>query len=184
MSTGPRFMVAALALVSGALMAAPWSVGPATKSALTATFKQSGVAVESPFTRFSGRIQYDPKNVAASTATLEVDMTSLDIGDPAYNEEVSKKSWFDSKTHPKGVFVSTSIKPLSANSFEAIGRLTLKGRAATFTVPVTVTMTAAGPVFAGSFVISRKAFGIGDPIWDEVLEDKVTVKFRLIGGRS
>lgn len=183
MRTGPKFTAAALLLVSGVLMAATWSVGPATKSTLTATFEQAGVAVESPFTRFSGRIQYDAKNVAASTATIAVDTASLDIGDPAYNEEIAKKSWFDSKTYPQGVFTSAAIKPLAANKFEATGQLKLKGRVLTLTVPVTVSVTAAGTAFDGSFVISRKAFGIGDPVWDEALEDKVTVKFHLVGGR-
>lgn len=183
MRTRPKLMAIALAFASGVLMAAPLSVGPATKGTLTATFKQAGVAVESPFTRFSGMIAYDPQNVASSTAAIDVDMTSFDIGDPAYNEEVAKKSWFDSKTYPKGQFKSTAIKPLAGNKFEATGQLTLKGRVAPVTVPVTVTSTAAGAVFDGSFVISRKAYGIGDPIWDEVLEDKVTVKFHLVGGR-
>ena len=182
MRSRSQLITAVLLLASGVLMAAPQSVGPATKSTLTATFKQEGAAVESPFTRFSGHVDYDPRNPAAANATIEVDMTSLDIGDPAYNDEVAKKSWFDSKSYPKGLFQSTSIKPLAPNRFEATGQLTLKGHVQTLTAPVTVSSTAAGNVFEGSFQISRKAFGIGDPAWESVLEDKVTVKFHLVGG--
>ena len=47
MRSGSKFVAAGLVLVSGVLMAAPISVGPATKSTLTATFKQEGAAVES-----------------------------------------------------------------------------------------------------------------------------------------
>ena len=182
MRSGSKYMAAAGVLVSGILMAAPLSVGPATKSTLTATFKQEGAAVESPFTRFSGHIDYDPRNPAAATATIEVDMTSFDIGDPAYNAEVAKKSWFDSKTYPTGVFKSAAIKPLAPGRFEATGQLTIKGHAETLTVPVTVGSSAAGNAFDGSFQISRKAYGIGDPTWESVLDDKVTVKFHLVGG--
>ncbi len=178
-----RWAAPALLMVSGLLMAAEVNVGPATKSTLVAVFTQEGVAVDSPFTRFSGRISYDAKNVAASTAVIEVEMASLDIGDPAYNAEIAKKSWFDAATHPKGVFRSTAIKAGAGGRFDATGTLTLKGRVLTITVPVTVTTTAAGNVFDGSFAISRKAFGIGDPVWDSVLEDRVTVKFHLVGGR-
>jgi polyisoprenoid-binding protein YceI len=176
-----KILLPALLSVSGLLLAAELNVGPATKSTLVATFKQEGVAVDSPFTRFSGKVSYDPRNVAASSAMLEVETASLDIGDPAYNAEVAKKSWFDSAAHPKGVFRSTAIKPLAANRFEATGTLTLKGKMQTLTVPVTVGTMPAGTTFDGSFTISRKAFGIGDPIWDEVLEDKVVVKFHLVG---
>jgi polyisoprenoid-binding protein YceI len=163
-------------LVSSLLMAAPLAVGPATKSTLTATFKQEGVAVDVPFTRFSGAIDYDPKNVAAATASIEVDMKSLDMGDPAYSAELAKKSWFDSATYPRGVFKSTAIKSLAANRFEATGTLTIKGKAQAISVPVTV---GAGS-FDGSFTLSRKAFGIGDPIWEDALDDKVVVKFHLV----
>jgi polyisoprenoid-binding protein YceI len=183
MMRGRIFVATALAVVSGLLMAAQLNVGPASRSTLTATFKQEGVAVESPFTAFKGVISYDAKNVAAATALIDVDMASLDLGDPGYNAELRKKSWFDSATHPRAVFKSASIKPVSATRFDATGTLTVKGRVLTITVPVTVGTSAAGPVFDGSFTLSRKAFGIGDPIWEDVVDDKVTVKFHLVGGK-
>jgi polyisoprenoid-binding protein YceI len=177
------FTAAVLGAISGLLMAAPLNIGPASKSTITATFKQEGVAVESPFTGFKGMIDFDSKNVAAASALIDVDMASLDLGDPAYSAELRKKSWFDSATFPRGVFKSTAIKPVSATRFDATGSLTIKGRVLTITVPVTVTTSAAGPVFDGSFVMSRKAFGIGDPIWEDAVDDKVTIKFHLVGGR-
>jgi polyisoprenoid-binding protein YceI len=183
MMRGRIVAATALALISGLLMAAQLNVGPASRSTLTATFKQEGVAVESPFTSFKGVIDFDPKSVAAATALIDVDMASLDLGDPAYSAELRKKSWFDSASHPRAVFKSTSIKPVNATRFDATGTLTVKGRVLTITVPVTVSTSAAGPVFDGSFAISRKAFGIGDPIWEDVVDDKVTVKFHLVGGK-
>lgn len=170
-----------LAAMSGLLMAAQLNVGPASKSTLTATFKQAGVEVESPFTSFKGVINYDPKNVAVATASIEVDMASLDLGDPAYSAELRKKSWFDTTAFPKGVFRSTAIKPVNAGRFDATGSLTIKGKVLTIVVPVTVNAT--GTAFDGSFAISRKAFGIGDPVWEKTVDDKVTVKFHLAGGK-
>jgi len=175
-----KMLMMTLAL-SGFAFSAELNVGPAGGSKVTASFKQEGVEVESPFTRFSGHISYDPAKVAAATATIEVETGSYDIGDPAYNAEVRKKSWFDSTAFPKAQFKSTAIKPGAAGSFEATGQLTMKGRVQTVTVPVKA--NAAGTAFDGSFVISRKAFGIGDPVWDGVLDDKVTIKFHLVGGK-
>lgn len=170
-----------VALVSGALLAAESKVGSVSGSTVTASFKQMGVAVETPFTRFTGSIKYDPQNIGASSALIEVETASLDFGDPAYNAEVAKKAWFDSATHPKAVFRSTAIKVPGAGRLEATGTLTIKGKAQTITVPVTVGSSPAGNTFAGSFTISRKAFGIGDAVWDEVLEDQVVVKFNFRG---
>src|SRR5690606_5929291 len=83
-----RILGPTLLAVSGLLMAAPLAVGPATKGTLTATFKQEGASVENPFLKWSGQVDYDPANVAASSAQIEVDMGSYDIGDPLYSAEL------------------------------------------------------------------------------------------------
>jgi polyisoprenoid-binding protein YceI len=152
----------------------------AAKSTLIATFKQEGVAVDAPFKTFSGRIVYDPANVAAASAALDVDTGSLDIGDEAYSAEVRKKVWFDSAAFPKATFRSTAIKAGAAGHFDATGTLTVKGKALTVTVPVSMQNGAGGTAFDGSFAISRKAFGIGDPTWNDVLDDNVKVRFHLV----
>jgi len=177
-----RAVLLVLTTLTGLATAADLNIGPTAGSTVTAAFKQEGAEVESPFTRFTGRISYDPANVAAATALIEVETGSYDIGDPAYNAEVRKKSWFDSATHPKAQFKSTAVKA-GAQGFEATGQLTLKGRVQTVTVPVKVSTGPKGTAFDGSFAISRKAFGIGDPIWDGALEDKVLIKFHLVGGK-
>ena len=181
----PRTLFAAGLLLAGAALAADFSIGPAAGNSVTATFRQEGVEVENPFTKFTGRIAYDAARVEASTAMFEVETASFDFGDPGYNEEVRKKSWFDSATYPKAKFQSTAVKAGTAGAFTATGQLTLKGRVQTLSVPVKVSAGAKGGfVFDGSFTISRKAFGIGDPVWEGVVDDKVTIKFHLTGDRK
>ncbi len=174
-----RRMIGVLASVVAVSAIAAQPALDVAKSSVTATFKQEGVPVESPFRKFSGNISYDPANVAAATALIEVDTGSLDIGDPAYNAEVQKPAWFDSARFPKASFRSTSIKA-STTGFNATGTLTVKGRVLTITVPVTVRTAGNATTFDGTYNFSRKAFGIGDPIWNDVLEDQVVVRFRLV----
>jgi len=100
-----------------------------------------------------------------------------------YNAEVRKKSWFDSAAFPKAKFQSTAIKAGAAGGFTAPGTLTLKAKVQTIAVPVKVSTAGGRSVFDGSFAISRKAFGIGDPVWEDVVDDKVTIKFHLSGGK-
>ena len=181
--TQARILLAAGLAVASLAHAADLNIGSAGGNKVTATFKQEGVEVETPFTKFTGRIAYDAAKVEASTATLEVETASFDFGDPTYNAEVRKKSWFDSAAFPKAKFQSTAIKAGAAGGFTATGSLTLKGKVQTITVPVKVTNAGGRSVFDGSFTISRKAFGIGDPVWEDVVDDKVTIKFHLSGGK-
>jgi len=154
------------------------------RSTVAATFSQQGVPVEAPFRRFSGTIAYDANNVAGSSATLTVAMDSLDIGDEAYNAEVRKKPWFDSAKFPAATFRSTAIKPGTGGRLDATGILTLKGKSQTMTVPVRVRPSKGATTFDGTFVISRKTFQIGDPIWEDVLDDKVTIRFTFVVDNS
>jgi polyisoprenoid-binding protein YceI len=172
-----RFSVLAAVFTLRAL-AADTHLDPA-KSTLVATFKQEGVAVAAPFRRFSGTIAYNAENVAASTAALDVDTGSLDLGDERYNAEVRKKAWFDSATFPKATFRATAIKPGSVGHFSASGTLTIKGRAQAILVPISVQNAAGTTTCDGVLTISRKSFGIGDPSWNDVLDDAVSVRFHL-----
>ncbi len=183
MKSRQRLLAVGLMAASTLLLAAPLSVGPTNNGKLTATFKQEGVAVENPFTRWSGSVDYDPADVAAAKASIDVEMASYDIGDPMYGAELAKKSWFDTATHPRATFRSTAIKPVSATRFDATGTLTIKGKSQTITVPVTVGTVGGATTFAGRFPISRKAFGIGDPVWDSVVEDSIVINFNLVGRR-
>ena len=150
------------------------------KSSIVATFRQSGVAVDSPFTKFTGRVVYDASNVAASSAAVDVETGSLDIGAEDYNAEIRKKQWFDVAKYPRATFRSTAIKATGPGRFIATGTLTVKGKAQTIAVPITTKTTPNGTAFEGSFTISRKAFGLGDPLWEEILEDRVGVRFTLV----
>lgn len=178
--TSARARIGAAALFFALTALAADSNIDAAKSTVIATFKQENVPVDAPFKTFSGRIVYDPANAAAATASLDVDTGSLDIGDEAYNAEVRKKNWFDSGAYPKATFRSTAIKPGAAGRFDATGTLTIKGKAQTITVPITVKAAAGANAFDGSFVMSRAAFNIGDKAWNDVVDDKVTVRFHLV----
>lgn len=150
------------------------------KSNITATFKQEGVAVSNQFKKFSGHIIYDANNVATSSAVIDVDTSSFDMGGPEYNAEVCKKSWFDCTTYPKATFKSVSIKSEGPGKFTATGSLSMKGKSVTLSIPVTVQKASGVNAYDGSVDISRTAFGIGDPAWNDVLEDKVSIRFHLV----
>jgi len=170
----------AAALVALAAGAAGSPTIDASKSSIVVTFKQENVPVDAPFKRFNGRIDYDPALPTASKAALEITTSSMDLGSEDYNSEVRKKAWLDSGTYPTATFISTAIKPGAAGHFDATGILTLKGKTQTLTVPVSVGKAGTAMSFDGELQISRSYFGIGDKDWNDVLDDKVRVKFHII----
>jgi len=176
-------VAAATALAAAAPPASPRSTGQAIDaqhSTLIASFRQQAVTVDAPFKRFDGSIHYDAAHPATTRATLHVDTSSLDIGDEDSDAEVRGASWFDSAHFPTATFESTSITPRDAQHFDATGNLTIKGRSRPVTVSVGVAPAAHGFAYDGSFELSRRDFGIGDPQWDAVLDDRVRVRFHLL----
>ncbi len=174
---------AALLLACAAAMAVALAAAlkvETARSQITVTFRQENVPVDAKFVRFGGSIAYDAAHPEGSSAALDVETASFDMGDEAYNSEVRGKAWFDSTGFPKATFRSTSIKARDATHFDATGQLTIKGKAVTVTVPIALQPAPKGTSYTGTFTLSRAAFGIGDASWKDVLDDKVVVRFALV----
>jgi len=173
-------LLAGLFAISPGAGAAPLKTDPA-HSSVSAVFKQMNVPVEAPFRSFSAQIDYDAAKPAASKASVEINTASFDIGDAMYNKEVAKKEWFNSAQFPKASFVSTAIAPAGADKLNVSGKLTLKGKSANVTFPLTVKAEGGKQVFEGQLPIKRLAFNIGEGEWKDtsMVADEVVIKFRI-----
>ena len=176
-----RKAVLAAVLVAGIAYATPLKVDSA-KSAVSATFKQMGVAVDAKFNKFGAQVEYDAAKPEKSTASVDIDVASFDLGDPDYNSEVRKKEWFNAAQFPKANFTATKIRAAGPGKLDVAGRLTLKGKTADVSFPMTVKKEGAAQVFEGSVPIRRLAFGIGDGEWKDtsIVADEVIIKFRVV----
>lgn len=161
--------------------AAPLKIDNA-KSSVSAVFKQMGVAVDSRFTKFSAQIDFDAASPDTSKASVDIDVTSFDLGDPDYNREVLKKEWFHGAQFPKASFVSSKIRSNGPGKLEVSGKLTIKGKTADVIFPMTVKKEGAVQVFEGSLPIKRLAFSIGEGEWKDtsMVADEVVIKFRVL----
>jgi len=179
-----KSLLLASVLASAVAIAAPLKTDPA-KSSVTATFKQMGVPVEAKFKQFAAQIDYDAAKPAASKASVEIQTASLDLGDPDYNKEVTKKEWFNTAQFPKASFVSTAIAPAGAGKLNVSGKLTIKGRSADVSFPLSVKAEGGKQVFEGQLPIKRLAFNIGEGEWKDtsMVADEVVIKFRVTAGQ-
>jgi polyisoprenoid-binding protein YceI len=172
--------VTALAIALPAL-AAVLKTDPA-KSTVSAVFKQMNVPVEAPFKKFTAQIDYDPAKPQTAKANVEIDIPSFDLGEADYNKEVQKKEWFNGAQFPKASFTSTAIRPAAGGKLDVSGKLTIKGKTADVSFPLTVKKEGANQVFEGTLPIKRLAFNIGEGEWKDtsMVADEVLIKFRIV----
>ncbi len=156
------------------------------KSSVAAVFKQMNVPVEAKFASFTARIDYDAAKPEASKASVDIQTASLDLGDAEYNRELAKKEWFNTAQFPKASFVSTSIKPASPGKLTVAGKLTIKGKTADVSFPLTVKAEGGKHLFEGQLPIRRLAFNIGEGEWKDtsMVADEVVIKFRVSAGNN
>ncbi|HTV87233.1 MAG TPA: YceI family protein [Dyella sp.] len=114
-----------------------------------------------------GSLRFDPDDWSQASTTLDIDMTSLDMGDAAWNKAVCASSLLDCKTYPVAHFASTSVERKDATHGILHGVLTLHGVQQPIDIPFRVNRigktiyglhTIAG--FSATASLDRTAFGI------------------------
>lgn len=174
-------LAAAGSMLAWSANAVEFNAVQADKSSLAFVYKQMGVPVEGRFKKFAARVRFDPAKPAAAEAVLDVDLASIDTGSAEADAEVAGKDWFDTKNNPQAKFVSTGVKVLGGNRYEATGRMTIKGRTQNVTAPFTFTAQGNAGVFEGAFVLKRADYGIGSGIWADfgTVANEIQIKFRF-----
>lgn len=143
------------------------------------------VPTEGVFKKFSAQVKFDPAKAAQGSAQVTIDIASYDLGDKMYNDQVAGKDWFYAKAYPQATFVSTAIAPAGGNKYNVTGKLTIKGKTETLTVPVTVTQAGATQTFDGVLPIRRSAFNVGTGEWKDtsIVADDVQIKFHIVAAK-
>jgi len=152
------------------------------KSSVSAVSKQMGVPVTGKFKKFDAQIDFNAAKPEASKANVDIDIASFDLGSAEFNSEVKKKEWFNTAQFPKASFVSTGIKPAAGGKYDVTGTLSIKGKTANVTFPLTVKKEGANQVFEGDLPIKRLTYNIGEGEWKDtgMVADEVVIKFHVV----
>ncbi len=175
---------AALLGLSSMAQAAPttWTIDP-NHSNVTFTIRHFFSKVTGSFTKFSGKIVYDPANVAASSAQADIDAASIFTANEKRDGHLRSADFFDVEKFPKLTFQSTKVTP-QGDKLVIEGNLTMHG----ITKPVTLegALLGASPDKAGfeaSGKLDRKEYGI---VWNRVVDqggamlgDDVTIQISV-----
>lgn len=177
---------AVLLLITSPVMALEFKQVQTSDSAVTFGFKQMGVPLDGKFNKFSAQLSFDPAQLAKAQAHIEIDLSSIDTGSAEGNEEVVGKKWFNVKDYPTASFVSTGIKALGGNRYQALGKLSIKGRTQDVAAPVTFQSDGKRGIFEGAFEIKRLDYAIGEGEWTDVssVANEIQIKFHVVVNAS
>ena len=144
--------------------------------------RQMNVPVEGVFRKFNAQIRFNPARPETGVAKIEIDLASIDAGSAEANDEVKGKSWFNVAEFPVAVFESRAVKSLGGGKYEAVGKMTIKGKSAGVRVPFSLIEGKGAVEIDGSFAIKRLDFDIGSGLWSDtsVVADEVQLRFHFV----
>jgi polyisoprenoid-binding protein YceI len=130
--------------------------------------------VRGRFNDFSGVIQMDPKNLAASSVDFHIKTTSIDTNQPDRDKHLRSADFFDVAKFPEITFKSKSITATGKNTYNVTGTLTMHGVSKDITLPVTYLGTVKDPFgstragFGLETTLDRKDYGI---VWNKAIDN-------------
>ncbi len=161
-------------------VAATKYVQSAAGSSLVFGFDQAGAASEGSFKKFSTVLNYDEKNLAASSLNVTVQIDSIDTQDADRDTTLKSADLLDSQKHPTATFVARSLEK-TASGVEAVGKLTLRDVTRDLRLPLTIKPAASGLELAGATAIRRLDYGVGQGDWKstESVGDEIKLTYKV-----
>jgi polyisoprenoid-binding protein YceI len=144
------------------------------------------------FGEFSGTIDLDAANLAASAVRVTIQMGSVTIEPARLQSHLRSGDFFDIEHFPTATFESTSVTEGATGTIDGqrathtiAGNLTLRGQTRAVTFPAIVSV-APGEVTARSeFTIDRRDFSIVYPgMPDDLIRDEVVIRFSVRAPRA
>lgn len=150
----------ALPTAAQAATAPAWAVD---MSASRLSFQSSlgGEPFTGLFQRWRADIRFDPKDLAASSVQVKVDMTSARTGTSERDEALPGDDWFAASKFGQATFAAKTFKDLGGGRYQAIGTLNLRGVTRPLTLAFTLKIEGNQARMVGGTVIDRHAFGVG-----------------------
>ncbi|MBT8146216.1 MAG: YceI family protein [Gammaproteobacteria bacterium] len=144
------------------------------------------------FTDFDATLDFDPENIENSSLEVVINMASIDVNLPEFEEELRGDNWLDAEAYPQAVFRTTEfVEYIDETSFIFAGDLTFHGVTAPVNLEVnfhgggrnfltrsyTLGFSASTTFLRSEFGVDRfTSFGVGDEI-----ELEIHVEFMEVG---
>ncbi|MDY7115228.1 YceI family protein [Halomonas sp. SSL-5] len=129
------------------------------------------------FEQFDGSFQYDPENLEASSAQVEVQVDSLNSNHAERDKHIKSDDFLNAGEYPTATFSSTGFEPTGENEGVLTGDLTLHGETNQVEMPVTLLGEGEDPWgnyragFEGSTTLELADYGIDMSDFPEVMHE-------------
>lgn len=150
--------------------------------------------VKGKFLDFTGTLHLDGSDPAKSTASLDVQMQSIDTGSPDRDGHLKSADFFKTDEFPTMTFRSTSAEALGGDDYRITGDLEILGTTKPLTIDLEFNGAAKDPFgnervgFEGKAEILRSEWGL---TWNAALEtggvlvsDKIKLNFDISAIKS
>ena len=168
----PAFLAAAVLAATPVLAADMYNVDKGHSEAMF-TVKHLMSRVTGRFNDFTGTINVDPANPAASTVEFTINAASVDTDNADRDKHLKSPDFFDVEKNPTITFKSTKVTPAGNNKYNVEGTLTMRGVSKQVTLPVEFLGFGKDPWgnekagFAIETTLNRKDYGI---LWNKALD--------------
>ena len=137
------------------------------------------------FLKFEGSFSFDPNDIAASQVKISIDTASIDMDNQKWNDHMKNQDFFDVEKYPNMTFISTKVEPLTDNTMDVHGNLTLLDHTEAVILKVTHNKSGKHP-FSGKYTagfsattnVKRSLFGMtyGLPALGDDIEIRLEVE--------
>ncbi|HXN52545.1 MAG TPA: YceI family protein [Candidatus Acidoferrum sp.] len=119
-------LAAALSLPAAAATST-WQIDPNHSAAQFAVRHLAISTVRGAFTKVSGTVQLDDKDVSKSSVKVTIDAASVDTRVPDRDKDLRSDRFFDVEKYPTLTFKSTKVEQVEAGKLKVTGDLTIHG---------------------------------------------------------
>lgn len=164
--------------------AAHWTVDPSSKLGFSVVW--SGEPLNGTFKRWKADVEFDPVDLARSHVVATIDTGSLVTDYPEGDSGLKGEMGFAVGHFPTARFETTAFRKLPDGSFQADGRLTIRGITRPLKLPFKLAIEGNRAHVVGRTTVMRTDFGVGQGEWTapEPVAHQVTVTLDLTATRS
>jgi len=111
----------------GAAANSNWQIDPAHSSAQFSVRHMAISTVRGAFSKVSGTVALDDKDISKSTVDVSIDANSVDTRVPDRDNDLRSDKFFDAAHHPSITFKSKKVEQVAPGKLKVTGDLTIRG---------------------------------------------------------